>query len=96
MPKKEDTSLIEEAGQGHNSFSKKDLVHILETIEALVQERQDTNLSIKAAMDVASQKGFDKRTIKEMLKLRALDVETRNEREELRDMYLVQLGLIDE
>lgn len=95
MPKKEDTSLIEEPGQGHNSFSKDDLVHVLETVEHLIEERVNTNKDIKAAMDIAEQKGFDKRTIREMLKLRALDAEAREEREQLRDMYLVALGLAD-
>ena len=95
MPKtKPDESLIEEAGQGHNSFSGKTLKEMLEQIERLQEERKSTNLDIKAYFDAANEKGYDKRTMREMLKLRALDASTMKEREELRDMYLSAIGLI--
>jgi uncharacterized protein (UPF0335 family) len=93
MPKTKD-DLIEEPGQGHNSFSGKDLVQLLEQLERLAEEKANLNQDVKAIMEAAAQKGFDKRTIREMLKLRALDAETRTERENLRDMYLQAIGLV--
>lgn len=95
-PKKEnDTSdLIEEPGMGHNSFSKSGLEKIITAIEALIEERENINQDIRTAMEVAAQQGLDKRTIREALKIRALDQSVREERESLRDLYLGALGLI--
>lgn len=92
--KQQEESLIEEAGVGHNSFSKSELVKIIDQLERLLEERGNLSEDIRAAMDVAKQKGFDKRTIREMLKLRALEKEVRDEREELRDLYLQAIGLV--
>lgn len=86
-------SLIEEPGKGHNSFAKEELMKIIVEVERMLEERSNLNEDIRAAMDVAKSQGFDKRTIREMLKLRALDTEVRAEREELRDLYLSAIGL---
>lgn len=95
MPKKQNNDdLIEEAGQGHNSFSASDLRRLLEELESLHEIKKNASEDIKAAMDIAAQKGFDKRTVREMLKMRALDSEVRKEREDLRDLYLAALDLI--
>jgi uncharacterized protein (UPF0335 family) len=95
MPKAKTDDLIEEPGQGHNSFSKNDLLKIITSVETLLEEKSNIGKDIKAAMDVAAEKGFDKRTVREMIKLRALDAEQRTEREQLRDMYLQAIGLMD-
>ena len=93
MPK-QTSDLIEEPGQGHNSFNGKDLQNLLTQIEKLQEERKVINLDIKAVMDAADEKGFDKRTMRECLRIRALDTDERQERENLRDMYLTALGLL--
>lgn len=93
MPKHKTDDLIEEPGQGHNSLSKEELLKIIQQIERIIEERSNLNEDIQAAMDVAKQKGFDKRTLREMIKVRALDEEVRNEREQLRDLYLSAIGL---
>lgn len=93
MPKNP-KSLIEEAGQGHNSLAPEELSKIVVAIESCLEQRKSINEDIKAAMDVAHQKGFDKRTIREVIKLRSLDAEKRKEREDLRDLYLSALGLV--
>lgn len=93
MAKAKEESLVEEPGKGHNSLSGQELLKIIEQVERLLEERSNLNEDIRAAMEVAKQKGFDKRTIREMLKLRALDTEVRTEREELRDLYLAAIGL---
>lgn len=85
---------IEEPGMGHNSLSAKELERILAKVEALIEERRGINNDIKLVMDDAKGKGYDTRTLKEVLKVRALDPDTRAERDQLRDMYLSALGLI--
>lgn len=93
MSKPKTDDLIEEPGQGHNSFSKIELMKIIEAVEGILEQRASLNEDIRAAMEVAKEKGFDKRTIREMIKMRALNEEARNEREQLRDMYLLAIGL---
>lgn len=84
------------AGVGHNTAEiSKDLTHILTHLEGLIEEKSNISEAIKDAMTVAKSKGYDTRTIREMLKLRALDADTRREREDLRDMYMVAIGLTD-
>lgn len=84
------------AGVGHNTAEiSKDLTHILTHLEALIEEKAGITEAVRDAMTVAKSKGYDTRTIREMLKLRALDSETRREREELRDTYMVAIGLAD-
>lgn len=94
--KKQDDELVgeEPPGAGHNSFSKIELTKVVDNLEKLNNEVDIIKQDIKAVMEVAEQHGLDKRTIREMLKLRALDDGVRKEREELRDMYLHALGLL--
>lgn len=92
----EPTNNIEPAGVGHNSMAPEEIKHILEHLERLIDERTEITDAMKDAMIVAKSKGYDARTIREMLKLRALDVQTRREREELRDLYMVALGMVEE
>lgn len=92
--KDEDRDLIEEPGQGHNSFSKIELEKVCAAIEEVNEQIDSLRQDIKAAMEVAVQKGLDKRTIREALRQRALDPQVREERESLRDLYLGALGLL--
>lgn len=99
----DDNDLVDEpveetaaAGVGHNTAEiSQDLKHILSHLEGLMEEKSGISEAIKDAMTVAKSKGYDARTIREMLKLRALDSETRREREELRDLYMVAIGLAE-
>lgn len=98
MPKKKtasDDDLIDETpGIGHNS-NNAELSRVVDYVEALLDQRRNINEDIREAMETAKLKGLDKRTINEMIKLRALDKGERDKREELRDQYLVALGLAD-
>ncbi len=94
MADDEDKSLVDEPGVGHNSLAREELEKTIVAIEALIEERNNINQDIKAALEVAAQRGLDKRTIREALKQRALDPAVREERESLRDLYLSALGLI--
>lgn len=95
MPKAkaQDNNIIE-AGQGHNSLSAKDLANLCERIEKLVEDRKAVNADIKQVLEEADHKGYDKKTIKEMIKIRAMDPEDRQEQFDLRDAYLQALGLL--
>lgn len=85
---------IEEPGQGHNSLSAKDLQKYIERVEACIEQRKDINADIKQILEEADHNGYDKKTIKDVVKIRAMDPDDRKEREELRDAYLSALGLL--
>lgn len=85
---------IIEAGQGHNSLSPSDLRKFCERIEKCIEDRKVVNADIKQILEEADHNGFDKKTIKEMVKLRAMDAEDRDEQLALRDAYLKALGLM--
>lgn len=95
MAKKDEDDLIDNTPRaGHNSnIARKDLMQIIEHVEAMLEQRKEINEDIREALDVAKAKGFDKHTVKEMIKLRAMDIEKRTEREHLRDQYLIAVGL---
>ena len=78
---------------GHNSVAGDMLLHIVEEVEKLNEDRKAINEQIKAVLDSAEGQGLDKKTIREMIRIRALDKEEREQREELRAIYLVALGL---
>ena len=97
MPKKKPTTaeLNEEvAGIGHNSLSSKDLKNIVERAESILEEKKVLSEDLKELFVEAKSKGFDNRTVKEVIKYRALDQEVREERQALLDMYLSALGLL--
>lgn len=91
MPPKK--SAVEEAGLGHNSIAKKDLLAFITRVEKLVEDRKAVSEDIREMFTKIKGSGFDTRTVKEMIKLRAMDTEKRNEQEELRDLYLMACGL---
>lgn len=96
MAKKDDHSdLVEEPGKGHNSLAKAELNKIIDNLEALNEQKSAITEAIRDVMAVAKSKGLDPRSVREMVKLRALDVETRHEREDLRDLYMVACGLVE-
>ena len=105
MPKAKTTEVADdniiEAGMGHNSLSPSALRSYCERIEKLIEEREklseerkDINADIKQVLEEADHSGFDKKTIKEMIKIRAMDAEDREEQFALRDAYLSALGLL--
>ena len=85
---------IVEAGMGHNSLSPTALTGFCERIEKLIEDRKDINADIKQVMTEADLEGFDKKTLKEMIKIRAMDPDDRKTQFELRDAYLEALGLL--
>ena len=74
--------------------SAKALQGFLERVERLVEEKAALQSDIKDIKAEAKGAGFDMKTFNEMLKLRAMDAEKRQEQEALRDMYMNALDLI--
>lgn len=85
---------IIEAGEGHNSLNPTDLRNYLEEIEKKLEERKFLNEDIKMILERAEHDGFDKKVIRQIIKIRAMDQEKRKEQEDLRDAYLAALGLL--
>jgi len=74
-------------------MSKELLEDTLERVETLISERKGINDTIKYILTAAEGQGLDKRTIREMLRLRGIDKEVRDEQEALRELYLTTLGI---
>lgn len=79
---------------GHNSLSPASLRNYCERIESLIESRKAINADIKQVTEEAEEEGFDKKVLKEMIKLRSMDSQDRIDLIEMRDMYLQALGLL--
>lgn len=80
--------------KGHNVVDTKQLREFCERVESLIEDRKEVNSGIKQVLEEAEHVGYDKKTIKEVIKFRAMDAEDRKEQQELTDMYLSALGLL--
>jgi uncharacterized protein (UPF0335 family) len=80
---------------GDNSTTKELLEETIERVEKLIDERKAITETIESVLEGAEGDGLDKRTLREMIRLRALDASDRKEREALRDLYACTLGLTD-
>jgi uncharacterized protein (UPF0335 family) len=84
----------ENPGVGHNSQIASDrLISLIERIENLNDEKKALSSDIKDIFAEAKSAGFDVKTMREIIKLRAMDDAEREEREHLRDLYLKALGI---
>lgn len=72
----------------------KALQGLLERVERLEQEKSDLQSDIKDIKAEAKSQGFDMKGFNEMLRLRKMDADKRQEAEALRDMYMNALDLI--
>lgn len=80
-------------GIGHNSIAADRLKTFCERIERLKEEVAGLHDDIKDIKAEAKGAGFDLKTLNEMLRLRAMDSDKRQEQEDLRDLYASVLGL---
>lgn len=79
---------------GHNSNIAADQLRLLiERIERLLEERQGIQDDVKDVFSEARSTGFDPKTMREIIKLRKMDRDTRMEREALIETYSAALGL---
>lgn len=83
-----------ESGIGHNSLKVSELTNFIDRIEALIEERKETNAGIKQVYEEAEHNGYNKVVIKDCIRIRNMDPEEREERLALTDMYLKALGLL--
>lgn len=80
--------------QGHNANASDDRLRLLiERVERLDEEKRGISDDIKDVFAEAKAVGYDTRAMKEVIKLRRLDPDTRAEREAILDLYKSALGL---
>lgn len=70
------------------------LASFVERIERLNEERKSTQGDIGEVFAEAKSAGFDVKTIREVLKLRAMDAADRQERQALLETYMHALGML--
>lgn len=75
---------------GNNSQAK--LVSVVERIERLLEERAALQEDIKEVFAEAKGDGFDTKTLRKAIAIRAMDPAKRQEAEAMLDLYLSALG----
>lgn len=74
--------------------AKERLKSFCERVERLEEDKRGLASDIKDIKTEAKSVGFDVKTLNEMLRLRRMDTNKRQEQEELRDTYMAALDLI--
>jgi uncharacterized protein (UPF0335 family) len=82
-----------QGGDNAHKIAAAELRTYCERVERLDEERKTLSEDIKDVMNEAASRGYDKKVMKEMLKLRAMDKAEREQREGLRQLYGEALGL---
>lgn len=65
---------------------------IVERVERMNGEKEDINADIKAIYDEARSNGFNVKIVKEVIRLRKMDHDDRQERDAVLSLYLEALG----
>ena len=68
----------------------------IDRIERLEEEKAALSADIREVYSEAKANGFDTKIMRQVLKLRKLDKDDRQEQEHLLDLYLRALGMSDE
>jgi uncharacterized protein (UPF0335 family) len=71
----------------------RDVLSYVERIERLEAEKQTIADDIKSVKEEYASKGYDKKILAEMLKLRKMEPDVRKEWEDLRDTYGHAIGI---
>lgn len=80
--------------EGHNANATDDRLRLLiERVERLDEEKRGISDDIKDVFAEAKAVGYDTRAMREVIKLRKLDPDTRVEREAVLDLYKAALGM---
>ncbi len=80
---------------GHNSVGGDRLKQLVENIERLIEDKKAVQEDIKAVFDAAKRDGFDTKTMRQVIKIRAVDKAKREEEQEMLDTYLHALGIME-
>lgn len=78
--------------EGHNSGDR-ELVLLVERIERLEENKKEIADDIKDVYLEAKSKGYDNKTIREIIKLRKLEPDVVREQRMLLDTYLAAFGV---
>ena len=78
------------------THSSEQLRLFIERIERLEEEKQATAEDIRLVYGEAKSEGFDPKTMRTVIRLRAMNKNDRQEQETLLDTYKAALGLADE
>ncbi len=82
---------------GHNSggIATDDLKSFIERIERLTQEKDAIGNDIKEVYTEAKGNGFDSKIMRQIMRLRKMEPNDRQEQAELLDIYARALGMSD-
>lgn len=87
----------EEHGIGHNTdIATGKLKSFVSRIEKLNKDKDDVSDDLREVYSEAKSSGLSAKTIRTIVRERAMDVEKRREENELLDLYRAAVGLIDE
>lgn len=81
---------------GKGTATGKQLLGFIEEIEGVRERKKQLAEAEKAIMAEAKAKGFDPKTIRKIISMRAEDVAKRQEAETLLDTYMHAIGMADE
>jgi uncharacterized protein (UPF0335 family) len=79
--------------RGANEAADDKLRLLVERVERLSEEKKDLSTDISAVFAEAKAVGYDVKIMREIIKLRAMSSDDRNERDALIDTYRIALGL---
>lgn len=74
--------------------TKLHLKNLIERIEKLEEEKANLSTHIREVYAEAKSSGFDPKTMRQILKIRRMDLQEAQEQEELLDIYKAALGMI--
>jgi len=78
---------------GHNLVAGDELQLLVERIETMEQEKKNVTEDIKDVYLEAKSRGFDAKIIRQIVRLRAMDPDKRQEERYLVDTYASAIGL---
>lgn len=79
---------------GHNSRMKDQLKSYVERIERLEEQKRTFVDDIRDVYKEAKDNSFDAKVLREVIRLRRMDAQERQDRETTRDAYLQALGML--
>lgn len=84
---------VEQKLTGLGDNSAKRLISIIERLERLEADKKEVMEDAKEVLAEAKSAGYDTKTIKKIIKLRAMDADNRREEEEILELYKAAVGL---
>jgi uncharacterized protein (UPF0335 family) len=82
------------AGTTAENFASDRLKSLIERIERLEEEKSEMASDIRDVYAEAKSAGFEPKVMKQIVKLRKMDGDSRSEQEELLDLYKSALGML--